>query len=185
MNRKLFLSYFIIVTIVLTGCGDTENTSDEHDQIADELDPAKENQPANPAGDNKLGYVRYTKDQLNNDPEKNHSVTIDRTKMANMITRIILRNDGFEEVATLVTDEKVLIAYSKNEEMDSMKAADMAKKSAVSVMPGYFEIYVSDNELLMQDIQSLHNSSIEDNNYDNTINQIIKEMKKSPQGMDE
>ncbi|MBP1950115.1 YhcN/YlaJ family sporulation lipoprotein [Virgibacillus litoralis] len=185
MNKKLFLS-LLIVTVTFAGCANTDNATDnEQQQIVDELDPSQENQPDNPAGDNKLGYVRYTKDQLNNDPEKNNSVTIDRTKMANMITRIILRNDGFEEVATLVTDEEVLIAYSKNEEMDSTKAADMAKKSAVSAMPGYFKVYVSDNELLMQDIQSLHNSSIQNNNYDNTINQIIKEMNKSSQGMEE
>ncbi|WP_174614169.1 YhcN/YlaJ family sporulation lipoprotein [Virgibacillus ihumii] len=181
MTRMILLS-FIMMCAVLAGCENTENTAEEHDQIVEELDPSNENTPDNPAQENKLGYVRYTKEQLNNNSEQNHSVNIDRTKMANMITRIILRNDGFEEVATLVTDQEVLIAYAKNSALNAEEAADIAKKTAVSAVPGYFHVYVSGNETLMDDIQSLHNSSIQDNSYDNTIDSIIREMKKSPQG---
>lgn len=183
MNKVFLLPFLLILATTIAGCGNN-NATNEHEQIVEELDPEKENQPSNPAQDNKLGYVKYTKDQLNNESEQNHSVTIDRTKLANMITRIILRNDGFDEVATLVTDEIALIAYSKEEEMESVNAADIAKKSAVSVLPGYFDVYVSENNMLIQDIQSLHNSRIQENNYDSTINRIIKEMKKSPQGKD-
>ncbi|GAA0588778.1 hypothetical protein GCM10009001_00840 [Virgibacillus siamensis] len=180
MIRIIMLS-FILMCAALAGCGTTDNATEEHDQIVEELDPSNENTPDNPEQDNKLGYVRYTKDQLKNDAEQNHSINIDRTKMANMITRIILRNDGFEEVATLVTDQEVLIAYEKNDALNAEDAADIAKKTAVSAVPGYFHVYVSGNATLMQDIQSLHNSSIQDNSYENTIDSIIREMKKSPQ----
>lgn len=44
-------------------------------------------------------------------------------------------------------------------------------------MPGYFDVYVSENENVMQDIQSLRNSSVTEENYDNTINRIINEIK--------
>ncbi|WP_164668227.1 YhcN/YlaJ family sporulation lipoprotein [Virgibacillus doumboii] len=182
MNRlwSLLIITFIAI-IALVGCG-TNNATDKRENIAEELDPGNRNQ--NPDQNNKLGYVRYTKDQIQTDAENKNSVTIDRTKLANMITRIILQNDEIIEVATLVTDEEVLIAFSKNADIDSNTAADIAKKSAVSVMPERFEVYVSENETLMQDIQRLHNSSIQGKNYDNTINRIKNEMKKSPQGMD-
>jgi len=103
-------------------------------------------------------------------------------EMADMITRIILQYEGFDEVATLVTDEEVLIVYDRNDEMEDENAADIARKTAVSLMPGFFDIYVSDNEALINDIQSLHNSTTNNQNYDNTIDNIISEMKKSPQG---
>ncbi|HLS09015.1 YhcN/YlaJ family sporulation lipoprotein [Lentibacillus sp.] len=190
MYRQLLFPLFMTV-ITLAGCNGTDNAADEErqqaeerDQIVEELDPEQESTPSNPSGDSKLGYVRYTKEQIDNQTENQHNINIDRTSLANMITRIILRNDGFSEAATLVTDDKALIAYDKADELDADKAADVANKTAVSILPGYFDVYVSDNETLMQDIQSLHNSSVQDNDYDNTINQIIEEMKKSPQGME-
>ena len=55
----------------------------------------------------------------------------------------------------------------------------------MSIMPRYFEIIVSDNDVIMHDIQSLHNSTTKNKNYDNYKDEIINEMKKSPQGLDE
>lgn len=182
---KVFLS-LVFAMIVITGCGNTENATDEREKISDELDPTKELQaPADQEQNSRLGYVRYTKDQLNNNAEKNHTAKIDRNEMANMITRIILRNGGFHEVATLVTDKEVLIAYQKDDELDREMAADIAKRSAMSATPRFYDIYVSDNETLINDIHSLHNSSTQNDDYANTIDQIINEMKKSPQGENE
>lgn len=192
MNYKLPFFLSLLAVIILAGCGGTDNAADderqqaeERDQIVNELDPEQETTPSNPSGDNKLGYVHYTREQIDNEDEEQHNINIDRTSLANMITRIILRNDGFDEVATLVTDEETLIAYAKADEQDADKAADIAKKTAVSILPGYFDVYVSDNETLIHDIQSLHNADIQDNEYDNTIDQIIDEMQQSPQGMED
>ncbi|WP_165767927.1 YhcN/YlaJ family sporulation lipoprotein [Virgibacillus indicus] len=185
MKPKLFIPGIVLAVTVISGCAANDNAMDERNENISELDPARELQaPADDELNNRLGYVRYTKDQLNNDAERNHAVTMDRTQMANMITRIILRNDGFNEVATLVTDEEVLIAYDKNEDIDEDIAADIAKKTAVSVMPEFFDVYVSDNDTLIRDIHSLHNSTTTNKNYDNTIDSIIDEMKNSSQGKD-
>lgn len=175
---------FLLLAITLTACANNENSTGERGQMLDELDPNRENKVQNTSNlDDKLGYVNYTRDQLNGD-ESQHEATIDRTKMADMIARIILRTDGFNRVATLVTDEEVLIAYDREEDLDAKRAADIASKTAVSVMPGFYHVYVSDNEMLIQDIQSLHNSSSADKDYDNTLNQIISRMKESPQGVE-
>ena len=183
MKHTCFIPGLLLTFTIIAGCAANDNAMDERNQHIDELDPAREIQaPADDELNNKLGYVRYTKDQLDNDAERNHAVTMDRTQMANMITRIILRNDGFNEVATLVTDQEVLIAYDKDEDLDEDNAADIAKKTAVSIMPGYFDVYVSDNDSLIRDIHSLHNSTTTNKNYDNTIDTIINEMKNSSQG---
>ncbi|MGJ9457496.1 YhcN/YlaJ family sporulation lipoprotein [Oceanobacillus sp. CF4.6] len=180
MKSLIFIA--LAVTTILTGCNTTDNTMTEQEQIADELDPSRNYEA--PADDDQIGYVRYTKEQFENDTvNDDKEITIDRNEMADMITRIILKNNGFNEVATLVTDREVLIAYDRNENTAEEEAADIAKKTAMSIMPSYFDIYVSDNETLMQDIQSLHNSSTENRDYDNTINMIIEEMQKSSQGL--
>ncbi|WP_087972704.1 YhcN/YlaJ family sporulation lipoprotein [Oceanobacillus rekensis] len=183
--RSLFIAA-IIGIVFIAGCNTNDNTMTEREQIVDELDPSRNYEA--PAGDNtnsQIGYVRYTKEQFENDTvNRNKTFSIDRNEMADMITRIILQNNGFNEVATLVTDREVLIAYDRNEGTSESSAADIAKRTAMSIMPSYFDIHVSDNETLIHDIQSLHNSSTGNRNYDNTINLIIKEMKKSSQGKD-
>lgn len=181
--------WLIILTIifVISGCSqlnDQPNNDSERDQVAEELDPTRyQETPVDEELNKKLGYVKYTRDQVQKEPTRD--VTIDREKMADMITRIILQNKAFDEVATLVTDEDVLIAYQVNDKIDGDNAAEIARKSAMSVMPRYFEIIVSDNDVIMRDIQSLHNSTTKNKNYDNYKDEIINEMKKSPQGLNE
>ena len=180
MNRILSI---LVLGLVLTACAQTDSSSGEREQMLDELDPNRENKIQNTSNlDDKLGYVNYTKDQINQDSEEHHAASINRIQMADTIARIILRNDGFNRVATLVTDEEVLIAYDRDEDFDQNIAADIASKTAASLMPAFYHIYVTDNETLIQDIQSLHNSSTHNNNYHNTLDQIISQMKKSPQG---
>lgn len=188
-SNHMKINHFVIGALTLfslSACGNNENAMDERDDIVDELDPSAEQQSAEDEELNdRLGYVHYTKDQVNNDDEMEHGVSIDRTQVANVITRIALRGEGLEQVATLVTDEEVLIAYEKSDDVDEKEAANIARKTAQSVIPQYYEIYVSDNESLINDIQSLHNSSTTDGSYENTIDQIIKEMEKSPQGKED
>lgn len=178
MSIKKLFPFTLCALIIASGCSD--DTNDATDQ-GSALDPAN-NQEAPPTDDDlndKLGYVHYTRSELDTDasPRSPH-ITIDRNAMANMITKTIMQNDGFEEAATLVTDQEVLIAFQKTDDMDRKLAAEVAKKSAMSVMPRYFDIYVSDNALLIKDIHSLHKASTKNKNYDNTIDQLIHEMKK-------
>lgn len=163
-----------------TGCMDNDTATNERDRIQNQLDPNNELQaPADEELDNRLGYVRYSKEQINNDTEDQRSMRMDRTRMADMITRTMLRADAFEEVATLVTDEEVLIAYEKSNDTDKEKATQIAEKTAASIMPSYFDIYATDNTNLIDDIQSLHNSTTIEGDYDNTIEKIIQQMEES------
>lgn len=179
--KMLLYSIGVFILLTVAGCN-LDQTQNEQDKIAEELDPARNGQPPrDPEWDNRLGYVNYTKDQFEQDPEQSH-MDLDRNQMADSIARIILQHEAFDEIATLVTDREVLIAYEKNDTLTEDEAADFAKKSASSITPRFFDIYVSDNPVLIPQIHSLHNSTTKESDYDNTLEQIISEMKQSSQG---
>ena len=75
-----------------------------------------------------------------------------------------------------MTDNEVLIAYEKNEEYDERETINTRRKNTMSVMPRFFDIHVSDNPNLIDDLQSLHNSLTTDKNDQNVVEQIIDEM---------
>jgi len=181
--KKIMITGFIMLMII-TGCDTTNNTLNEREQRVNELNPEREElqTPGDQEINDQLGYVHYTQEQFEQNEDEDRTVTMDKNEMASMITSIILQNEEFDQVATLVTGNEVLIAYENDDGMDENNAAEIARKTAESVMPRYFDIVVSDNPSLIPDIQSLHISRTTQPNYQNTIDKIIKEMKKSPQG---
>lgn len=183
--RKYLIAVLMILAIITAGCNGMNHTLNEREKVENELNPEKNNQtPVDPEVNDRLGYVSYKEDQLQDRPKKNQVVTIDRNKMADMISKTILKTEGYNQVATLVTDKHVLIAYKKKDDIDSHTAATTAKQTAMSIMPRYFDVYVSENPNIIADLQSLHNATTHNKNYDNTVNSIIADMKQSPQGDD-
>ncbi|MDY0393183.1 YhcN/YlaJ family sporulation lipoprotein [Virgibacillus halophilus] len=181
----IVIAALLAIAIITAGCNGTDHTVNEREKVENELNPEKNNHtPGDPEVNNRLGYVSYKEDQLQDHPGKQQVVTIDRNKMADMISRTILKTEGFNQVATLVTDKHVLVAYKKKDDIDSHQAATTAKQTAMSVMPRYFDVYVSENPAMIADLQSLHNSTTRNKNYDNTVARIIANMKQSPQGDD-
>ncbi|MUV39176.1 putative lipoprotein YutC [Lentibacillus sp. JNUCC-1] len=188
--RLLFLTVACSGLLFMSACAnDNNNAIDDGNDTLNNLHPDEELSNQDHTSDNekdyRLGYVRFKKEQLDQNAEDDRMITVDRKKMADIITRTILRNKGFDEVATLVTSDTVLIAYDKADDREAQQAADIAKQTAVAVMPSFYKVYVSDNKILINDIHSLHNSSVANPDYKNTIESIITEMKKSPQGIDQ
>ncbi|MFC2947163.1 YhcN/YlaJ family sporulation lipoprotein [Virgibacillus sediminis] len=177
--KKSWASTAILSLALLGACAPGDNAANDQEEIADELDPNTQMEGnADPELDERLGFVHYQRDELDRN-DQNREIDINRPEMADMITRTILQSEGFEQVATLVTDQEVLIAYEKNDVLDDTVAEDTATRTAESVMPRYFDIHVSSDKGLIDDIQSLHNSTTQNRNFDNTIDQIIREMDKS------
>lgn len=55
---------------------------------------------------------------------------------------------------TLVTDEEVLVVYDTNAK-DRTETADQVKRTAMSVVPRYYHVYVSDDyQTLAQDVEN-------------------------------
>ncbi|MDC3412355.1 YhcN/YlaJ family sporulation lipoprotein [Aquibacillus sp. 3ASR75-11] len=189
MIKKYFFTSLLASTLFVAGCANSNNATEQIDQGGiDGGNSGEANDPATlgPTDDtsSRLGYVRYDKDQLDMDAEQNHAVTIDRHKLADTITRLILRNEGFGDAATLVTDDEVLIAYDKPDDLDPDEAATIVKKTAMSITPRFYHVYVSDKAVTFRDIQSLKNSTSESDDHQNTLDSIIEDMKEAPQGED-
>lgn len=129
------------------------------------------------------GYVRHQKSPIMNDlndANKQHAA-LDREQVANVISKMSAALPNVNDVATLVTDQDVLVAYhtdSKNRQL----TADQVKRTAASVVPRYYHVYVTDNRSLMQDVENLASLDSTSRNARNQVQYVISQMKKSPQG---
>lgn len=131
---------------------------------------------------NNFGYVRHQKSPLMNDKTANdHFTGIDREQVAHIISEYSTDIPNVNDVATLVTDTEVLVAYDTNSKNRNL-TADQVKRTAMSVVPRYYHVYVTDNKVLMRDVENLANLDTTNRNAHNLVNQLITQMKKSPQG---
>jgi hypothetical protein len=129
-----------------------------------------------------FGYVRHQKSPVLGEPTSNeHYAAIDREKVADIISKYCTDIPNVNDAATLVTDEEVLIVYDTNTK-DRNLTADQVKKSAMSVVPRWYHVYVSDNTSLRTNIESYAKSDSDSRNVEFGIDKLIKEMLKSPQG---
>ncbi len=128
------------------------------------------------------GFVRQQKSPLMNDNTANNSYTaLDREQVANVISKFSSNIPNVNDVATLVTDQEVLIAYDTDSKNRNL-TADQVKKTAMSVVPRYYHVYVTDDKVLMRDVENLANLDSTSRNARTSVAAVIKHMKKSPQG---
>ncbi len=131
---------------------------------------------------NNYGFVRHQKSPLMNDNTANDQYTaLDREQVANIISKYSTNIPNVNDVATLVTDQEVLVAYDTNSK-DRNLTADQVKQTALSVVPRYYHVYVTDNKVLMRDVENLANTDSTSKNARSLVNGLITQMKKSPQG---
>lgn len=149
MKKLNFLSIITCFLFILVAC------QNETDESFDVLDPGKPEDSYDHEQKAQLGYVRYTKDDLALEGEQ-EEIIINREQTADMITRLALQTDNFQEVATLVTDQEVIIAYEQNEESSEQEAAEVATKTAQSILPSFYKIHTTSHPYHMDVIHSLH-----------------------------
>ncbi len=135
---------------------------------------------------NEFGYVRHVKSPVPGQNIKYQDIyTINREKVADTISKIAVTNPKVHDAATLVTDEEVLISYrtdAKSKE-DRNNVADQVKKTAFSVVPRWYHVYVTDNPTLKQYVENISYMKSSDANKERVIRQTIKMMlDSSPQG---
>lgn len=128
------------------------------------------------------GFVRHQKSPIQNDRGgTEHYAAMDREQVANIISQLSTDIPNVNDVATLVTDQEVLVSYSTDSK-DRNLTADQVKRTAMSTVPRYYHVYVSDNKNLMRDVENLANLDSTSKNARNLVTGLIKQMKKSPQG---
>ena len=128
------------------------------------------------------GFVRHQKSPIQNDNGgMEHYSAVNREQVANIISQFSTDIPNVNDVATLVTDQEVLIAYSSDTK-DRNQTADQVKKTAMSVVPRFYHVYVTDDKNLIRDVENLANMNSSSKNARNSVESLIKQMKKSPQG---
>lgn len=132
-----------------------------------------------------FGYVRHQRSPIMGENVANeHYAAIDREQLADIISKYSTEVPNVDDVSTLVTDEEVIIIYDTDAE-DRPYTADQVKRMAMSVVPGWYHIYVSDNTNLRKTVESYAQMDSNSKNADYGINKLIKELQKSPQGAKE
>ncbi|KSU87621.1 sporulation protein [Bacillus sp. VT 712] len=178
----------MLTMVALSGCqagGETDNEAlSPNNPNAINVADHDHNDLYNKEKDNDTdyGYVRYQKSPVANDTEKAQNIaTLDREEAADSISKLSSAIPNVNDVATLVTDEDVLIAY-KTDTKDRNATADQVKRTAMSIMPRYYHVYVSDNPQHIQDIERFSEANTKAESVEESIHLTIKEMLKSPQG---
>lgn len=129
---------------------------------------------------NDYSFVRYTKQDVEPNGQQQEINYVNREKLSDSITRLVLTNDDVEEAATLVTDQYVLVAYVSSSDNREL-IADQVKRSALSIAPHYYDVYISDNENHFDEIERFRGLNAHSNSED-AIEQTIEMFKQSPQG---
>ncbi len=133
-----------------------------------------------------FGYVRQQKSPIQGETVSYKNMyTIDRERTADAISKLSVGLPTVNDCSVLVTDEEVLIAYDTDAKTkkDRQEAADQVKKTAMSVVPRWYNIYVTDDVGLRRDIENIAPMGANVDGAQDTINRTIKLMtKSSPQG---
>ncbi|WP_053360463.1 YhcN/YlaJ family sporulation lipoprotein [Bacillus sp. FJAT-27251] len=134
-----------------------------------------------PHDDKRFGYVRHQRTGVMGADQDQPEYEIDREQFADMISRLSTHIPNVDDVSTLVTDEEVLIVY-RTEANNREETADQVKKTAMSVVPRWFEIYVSDNPNLRQNVENFATLNANSDDIDSLLEGVIEQMSQSPQG---
>jgi hypothetical protein len=182
----MFITLGICGTFALTGCGandtaqndiyeESGNTINVNNERAEIYNVNNKNKSSD------FGYVRHQKNPIAGNRNSDHYAAVDREKLANNISKMSSDLPNVNDVATLVTDEEVLIAYNTDSN-DRNETADQVKRTALSFVPRYYHVYVSDDENLIKNVESYATLGSNSRNVDSLVDQLIRKMLKSPQG---
>lgn len=156
--------------------GNTINVNDQRAELYNRDEGGRNNVSED------FGYVRHQKSPIMGDnASSDHYAAIDREQIADIIGNYCTEIPNVDDVSTLVTDEEVLIVYDTDSE-NRNRTADQVKKMAMSVVPRWYHVYVSDDTSLRKNVESFATVDSDGRNAEYGVNQLIKQMLKSPQG---
>lgn len=189
--KKIILTVGLSSIIALTGCsGNQDQSNGRTNNEKSAGNPQNVNNPSqyydedNRNQDNHsedFGFTRTNKATVDGKNIANKTASIDREQLADMISTLSVQLPNVNDVATLVTDEEVLVVYDTDTK-NRTETADQVKRTAMGVVPRYYHVYVSDDRTHAQDIENFATLDSDSRGMDYTIEQTIKDMLKSPQG---
>ncbi|MDM5157092.1 YhcN/YlaJ family sporulation lipoprotein [Bacillus sp. DX1.1] len=123
----------------------------------------------------RVGYSHKQKNEVSN----RQVGTINREKVAEMITDMTVKLPDVTNAATLVTDDEVFVVY-RAKTTDPALVTDQVYKTALSIVPRYYKAYVSTDQKLISQIQGLQSGTLNDKEYTQSLDMLKREMSKNP-----
>ncbi|WP_042461220.1 YhcN/YlaJ family sporulation lipoprotein [Neobacillus dielmonensis] len=188
--KKLLIILGLFTITALSGCSKDSANRDVYEESGNTINVNnKRHELYNEGASRDLrdvsrdyGFVRHQKSPVMNDNETDdHYAALDREQIANIISKFSTSMANVNDAATLVTDQEVLVVYDTDTK-DRNFTADQVKRTALSVVPRYYHVYVSDNKTLMRDLENLAHLDSGSAQARNQVVPLIKKMLKSPQG---
>ncbi|WP_147533969.1 YhcN/YlaJ family sporulation lipoprotein [Bacillus marasmi] len=129
-----------------------------------------------------FGYVRHQRNPvMGTNSAGDHYAAVDREQLAKIISQFETDVPNVNDVSTLVTDDEVIVVY-ETDSKDRTLTADQVKKTAASVVPRWFEVYVTDNTKLRQDVENFATLDADSKNINTLLSGLIERVKSSTQG---
>lgn len=188
--KKLVIVLGLCTITALTGCSNDTGRNDLYQESGNTINVNKKRYELYREGESegvrdvstKYGFVRHQKSPVMGDNTANNTYTaLDREQVAHVISKQSVNIPNVHDVSALVTDQEVLVAYDTDSK-DRNLTADQVKKTAMSVVPRFYHVYVTDNRHLRRDVENLAGLNSTSKNARNVVDNVIKQMKKSPQG---
>ncbi|KQU20384.1 YhcN/YlaJ family sporulation lipoprotein [Peribacillus butanolivorans] len=188
--KKTIIAVGLSSIIALTGCATNKDKDQGMGPNNNADNPTNVNNPTQYYDedyrnhDNKsddFGFTRTNKTTIKGRNISNKTATVDREQLADIISTLSVQLPNVNDAATLVTDEEVLVVYDTNTK-NRTDTADQVKRTAMSIVPRYYHVYVSDDPTLAQNVENFATLQSDSKGVDYTIEETIKRMLKSPQG---
>lgn len=188
--RNTWLITGISVISLFSGCAQMNESTSLYEKSGTTINVRSRNDLYNEHGvrngmDSRLtnfGYVRHQKSPIPGDTTQYANIPVlNRENVADLISKLCTQLPNVYDVGTLVTDDTVFVVY-KTDSTNRFETADQVKKTAISVVPRYYHVYVSDNPRMFQDIERFGRLDANSQNVDQILQQTINDMLKSPQG---
>ncbi|MGE8207565.1 YhcN/YlaJ family sporulation lipoprotein [Heyndrickxia sp. NPDC080065] len=195
--QKKLITATLLGASLLTACGMNTNknvaeTPGVYKQTGNTINKQNEEDLYNPEKvdthaerSREFGYVRQVKSPVPNKDINYKGHTINREQVANSISKIAVTIPRVHDAAVLVTDEEALVAYKTDakDKKGRFEVADQVKKTAISVLPRWFHVYVTDDPALRQDVENIAYMDASSANREDVIKGTVKRMlQRSPQG---
>jgi hypothetical protein len=186
--KKNILTIGLTSLFVISGCSTNDN--DRATTKSNVVDPIGVHSPAkyydedyqNPNNhSDDFGFTRVNKTTVNGKNVNNQVASINREQLAKVISNLIVQLPTINDVSVLVTDEEVLVVYDTDSN-NRDKTANQVKRTAMSAVPRFFHVYISDNKALRQNIENYAPLQSDNRGIHYSIQKTVKEMLKSPQG---
>ncbi|WP_407644175.1 YhcN/YlaJ family sporulation lipoprotein [Falsibacillus albus] len=134
-----------------------------------------------------FGYVRHQKSPIAGAKMNYKDIyAVDREKVADTISKMNVGSlPHVFDCSTLVTDHEVLMAYKTDVKGKKARneVADQVKRTALSVVPGWYHVYVTDDPTLMRNVENIASMDANMDNVHNVVADTVKLMlERSPQG---